>query len=597
MYYFFCSPVKTGCRPLKVNTMNIITTIHPLKNNARILLTSVFGPFAQDDEYGSRKINPMELYQNQVTRVQGSFSLRMFHRSFGLSMIQENIEAPCTVLDFPSLERFVKEVDDHPYDIVGIGAIAPNVGKVKKMCEVVRQSLPNAQIVVGGHIAAKEDLPELIDADHIVKGEGIRWFRRFLGQDENAPIKHPPLYSGFGFRTVGHTIADNPGDTAAVLIPTVGCPMGCNFCATSAFFGGKGHFVHFYETGQELYSVMCYLENRLKVHSFFILDENFLFYRKRAMELLELMQANNKIWGLSVFSSANVLLTYSMEELAGLGIGWVWMGLEGRESNYRKLRKTNTQELVRELQENGIRVLGSSIIGMENHSPENIGEIIDYAVGHDTVFHQFMLYTAVSGTPLYHQLQQEGNLYSESEFSIADTHGQYRFNYRHPRIQDGQEEQYIVDAFNRDFEINGPSLGRLIKVLLAGWEKYKSSPDRRLRQRFAWEVKPLKTTYAGAVWAMKKWFCTNPQVHKKLDALMHAIYTEFGWKTRLLSPLIGGYVYRKIKKEEDRLSKGWSYEPITFYEKNTAALALDKRDKMSVDPNVPVFKWVPPRQS
>jgi hypothetical protein len=46
---------------------------HPLAHNARILLSSVFGPYGQDDEYGSRKINPMELYQNQVTRLQGGF--------------------------------------------------------------------------------------------------------------------------------------------------------------------------------------------------------------------------------------------------------------------------------------------------------------------------------------------------------------------------------------------------------------------------------------------------------------------------------------------------------------------------------------------
>ena len=53
-----------------------------------MLLSSVFGPYAQDDEFGSRSINPMELYHNQVTREQGSFSLRMFHRSWGLMMIQ-----------------------------------------------------------------------------------------------------------------------------------------------------------------------------------------------------------------------------------------------------------------------------------------------------------------------------------------------------------------------------------------------------------------------------------------------------------------------------------------------------------------------------
>jgi len=54
---------------------------HPKGFRARVLLTSVFGPYARDDEYGSRAINPMELYHNQVTRAQGPFSPRMFHRS------------------------------------------------------------------------------------------------------------------------------------------------------------------------------------------------------------------------------------------------------------------------------------------------------------------------------------------------------------------------------------------------------------------------------------------------------------------------------------------------------------------------------------
>ena len=57
---------------------------HPKGTRARVLFSSVFGPYAQDDEFGSRKINPMELYHNQVTREQGPFSLRMFHRSWGI---------------------------------------------------------------------------------------------------------------------------------------------------------------------------------------------------------------------------------------------------------------------------------------------------------------------------------------------------------------------------------------------------------------------------------------------------------------------------------------------------------------------------------
>jgi len=85
-----------------------ITAKHPKGTRARVLFSSVFGPYAQDDEFGSRKINPMELYHNQVTREQGPFSLRMFHRSWGILMIQQNISAPTTVIDFPTRERELK---------------------------------------------------------------------------------------------------------------------------------------------------------------------------------------------------------------------------------------------------------------------------------------------------------------------------------------------------------------------------------------------------------------------------------------------------------------------------------------------------------
>ncbi|MEI8172115.1 MAG: cobalamin-dependent protein [Deltaproteobacteria bacterium] len=548
-------------------------TVHHLRTRARIMLTSAFGPYAQDDEYGSRKINPMELYQNQVTRVQGGFSLRMFHRTFSLMMLQANIDAPCTVLDFPSLEEFLREIRENDYDIVGISAIIPNVGKVQKMCDLIRKHRPNATIVVGGHISNKEDIDRLLDADHIVMGDGIRWFRKFLGQDEKSPVRHPMVYSGFGARMIGIDLPQTRGRTAAILIPSVGCPVGCNFCSTSALFGGKGNFINFYETGDELFSVMCQIEEKLSVQSFFVLDENFLYHRKRALRLLELMDENRKSWALYVFSSARVLQSYTIEQLVGLGVAWVWMGLEGENSRYGKLADVDTGTLVRTLQSHGIRVLGSSIIGLENHTPENIDSVIDHAVNHDTDFHQFMLYTPNPGTPLYEQHRKDGTLLLESEFPVADAHGQYRFNYRHPHIKDGREEEYLIRAFRRDFEINGPSLYRLIRTMLQGWQKYRDHSDLRIRERFNWDAAPLRSAYAGAVWAMKKWYRGNARMSEKMNALLKDIYRTFGWKTRILTPVIGLYALAKLKREEKRLKAGWVYEPCSFIQKNSAALA------------------------
>ena len=553
-----------------------VSSVHPLKNRARILLSSVFGPYARDDEFGSRALNPMELYQNQVTRTQGVFSLRMFHRSFGLLLLQANVGAPCVLLDFPTQERFIQEIREHEYDIVGISAIGPNIGKLKKMCSLVRTYRPQATIVVGGHIANREDLSQQVDADHIVRGDGVRWLRGFLGEDQKAPIRHPMVYSGFGTRCLGIPVPEPPGSTAAMLIPSVGCPLGCNFCSTSAMFGGKGKSVNFYETGDELFAVMCRIEARLEVQSFFVMDENFLLQRQRALRLLELMQKHRKSWSLYLFSSARVLKSYTMEQLVELGVSWVWMGLEGRESAYAKLRSINTRRLVKMLQDHGIRVLGSSIIGLEHHTPENMKEIIDYAVSHQTDFHQFMLYTPVPGTPLHAQHQKQGTLIPESQFPAADAHGQYRFNYRHPHIQDGQEEHFLVSAFERDFEKNGPSLARLIGTTLKGWQRYRKHPDPRVRKRFAADARPFRTIYAGSIWAMNKWFRKNPAMAAKMKDLLAGIYREFGIPARIFGPLVGGCVYIMLKLEEKRLRRGWTYEPVSFYEKNRAAIALER---------------------
>jgi radical SAM superfamily enzyme YgiQ (UPF0313 family) len=542
--------------------------IHPLGSRAKVLLTGVFGPYAQDDEYGSRKLNPMELYHNQVTRGQGPFSLRMFHRSWGLMLIQANIHAPCTLLDFPSLDRFIEELQSRQYDVIGISSIMPNQLKVKKMCELIRQYQPNATIVVGGHIANMPDLDERIDADHIVKGEGVRWFRAYLGESQDQPIRHPKIKSGIGTRNMGMTLKVKPDGVAASLIPSVGCPIGCNFCSTSAMFGGKGKFLNFYQTGDELFDVMCRLEESMQVRSFFVMDENFLLHRKRALRLLELMEQHDKSWALYVFSSANVLRSYTIDQLVSLGISWVWMGLEGKDSQYGKLHGTDAFALVSELQSHGIRVLGSTIIGLEEHTPENIDEAIDYAARYDTDFHQFMLYSPIPGTPLHAELSAQGRMKDESEFDAADIHGQLIFNYRHPHIRDGQEAEMMVRAFQRDFEVNGPSIARIVRTSLAGWKRYKNHPDLRIRRRFAWESQGLGTMFPAVIWAMKRYYRKDPAMRAKMDRILRDLNAEFGWTSRLAAAFAGPYVLWKIRGEEKRLAGGWTYEPPTFYERN-----------------------------
>jgi hypothetical protein len=405
----------------------------------------------------------------------------------------------------------------------------------------------------------------MIDADFIVRGDGISWMRRFLGLDDKAPIVHPPILSGFGHRVMGLKVPFGLGSTAATIVPSVGCPMGCNFCTTSAFFGGKGKVLNFYQTGEELYGVMSDAEDKLGVSSFFVMDENFLLNRRRAKELLARMKRGGKSWDLYVFSSANAIAQYTMEELVELGVSWVWMGLESPRSGYSKLAGVDTLTMTRELRSHGIRVLGSTIVGMEHHTPENIGEEIEHAVAHDADFHQFMLYTPVPGTPLYRQMLDEERLV---EGDLADIHGQFQFNFRHPAISKEQSKEFLDAAFLRDFERNGPSLFRFCKTTLQGWRRYKDHPDPRIRRRFRRDATALKWSYSGLLWAMEHLLRpTNAPVARQIRTLRREVRRELGPASMLSEWSLGPLMLATAKRERRRLAEGRTYEPGTIVER------------------------------
>jgi radical SAM superfamily enzyme YgiQ (UPF0313 family) len=535
---------------------------HPKGVRARVLLSSVFGPYAQDDEFGSRVINPMELYHNQVTRAQGSFSLRRFHRSWGIMMIQENISAPCTVLDFPTRKAFARELTSHHYDIVGVSSIIVNVGKAREMCRMIRELSPHSTIVVGGHVAAIPGIEHILDADHIVKGDGIEWMRRYLGEDPDAPILHPALSSGFDLRVMGVRIPDK-ADASATIIASVGCPMGCNFCATSAFFGGKGKMLNLYPTGAELFALMEEAETSRGVKSFFIMDENFLLQRQRAMDLLARMKAAGKSWAFHIFSSANAIRKYTYEELVELGVSSIWLGLESEQSNYAKLEGADTLRLTRELREHGIVLLGSTILGLEHHTPENIEAEIERAVAHQTDLHQFMLYTPVPGTPLYAEMVEQGRLLDGVD--LADIHGQDRFNFRHAAISREESNKFLESAFRWDFERNGPSLFRVCRTTFQGWMRYKNHPDQRVRERVHRETKTLRHAYTAVLWAMEhRLKNANFSVSPQIRALRKEIEQEFGFVAAAVSRTLGPVLWWTSLREDRRLARGNRHEPPTI---------------------------------
>lgn len=309
------------------------------------------------------------------------------------------------------------------------------------------------------------------------------------------------------------------------------------------------------------------------VHSFFVMDENFLLHRKRALSLLDRMKEAGKMWTMSVFASANAIRQYTMQELVDLGVSWLWMGLESPRAGYSKLQGADTRQLTRELREHGIRIQGSTIIGLEHHTPDNIVSEIEYAVSHNTDFHQFMLYTPAPGTPLNQQMAAEGRLLRDVDY--ADIQGQFKFNFNHAAIS-RDSKRFLDWAFWRDFEINGPSLYRIaLRTLLVGWKRFKDWPDARVRERFACEMDRLGGVYSSALWAMEREFRrVDHHVSDQIRALREEFKRESGVISRMLPAALGPVRLWSTCHESGRLARGKTYEPPRFWNVRTG-LRLD----------------------
>jgi radical SAM superfamily enzyme YgiQ (UPF0313 family) len=439
----------------------------------KLLLTSVFKPYAVDDRYG-RKENIMELFHNQVTREQGMFSLRYNHRSFGLYLMAKNIECPAVVLDFPTMNRFIREIKKG-YDYVGISFITPNFAKTRKMAELIRKHSPRTKIILGGHGTQIPDIETLIDCDYVARGEGVRWLRKLFNENVDAPIKHPLIPSAENKKCMGIPLLSKSG----ILMPGVGCPNRCRFCCTTHNF--KFEHIPFFQTGKELFDICLKMEKKFGCNDFFVMDENFLKNKKRAMELLDLMKENNKLYQFGIFSSAEAVTDFGMENIFELGVGFLWLGVESYLENYQKNKGIDMPGLFNELRNHGVSILASSILFQEHHTKENIWKEVEYMKALRPDFAQFMQLGPLPQTALYKEYKENGKLCTDVPYE--EWHGQHRLWFNHPNFTPKESQHILKEAFQRDFHELGPSVMRMCDTYVTGYKHTRKYQDPWKRKR------------------------------------------------------------------------------------------------------------------
>ncbi len=509
----------------------------------RVLLSSVFKPFAIDGVYG-RADSKIELYHNQITKYQGVFSMRSFMNSFGLHAIANNIEVPTTVLDFPTLERFRREVKKG-YDIVGIGSIMPNFQKAKRMIEETRELSPKSTVVLGGFCATAPKVKEVMGPDYVCRGEGISFMRDLLGLSPEFEFKNPDVY---------HEDREILGvPVRGVKYPHIcvglGCSYGCEFCSPSHFFGRK--HLKFFTSGDALFEEMVRVKRKFKTNVVsFIGDDNFLLDRKRADELHRRVVESGEIFNIFLFGSADLAEKFGPERLAEMGVGLIWIGRESKFHDFSKNKRTDIKELVSELKKYGIKTILSSILLVDDHTRENIMEDVDEHIECAPAFSQFSLYAPVPGTPLYDRLSEEGRILTAIPFE--EWHAFKQPWFVHPEFNLVEAEKAQERAYVRDFHELGPSTMRFIQVELEGWKNLGKSSKPHLRKR-AESVAGQAWKYRAILRAIEKLVPTD-EMRAMARATRDELEDAFG-KTTFLEESIsqGLFISGRVRQARTRL--------------------------------------------
>jgi len=487
----------------------------------RILLSSVYKPYAVEDSRFDDTTMLMEVLHNQVTRGQELFSFRIFHPNLGLHVIARNLDADTTVLDFPSLTRFVRHLSAGPWDYVGLSFIIQNLEKVKVMCRLVRIYAPEAQIVLGGFGAALEGLKDEVDADHICRGEGTVFMRRLLGQDETAPLVMPEVNQQIEAKVMGVPLRRVP---AGGLPVTLGCPNRCDFCVTAHFYD-RG-CIRLIRTGTELYHTMERMSPTLGTRNFILFDENFLATEDIAWEYLDVCRRRGRQFLLQIFASADRVARFTPLELVEMGVDFLWIGIEGKHAKYPKNRGVDFRKLIDGLQEHGISVLLSGILFFDEHSPENIDDEIGHICSHPADFIQFMQYGPIPHTSLYKRMEKEGRILHNKP--LIEWTGQGNLWYQHPHFLPSEGKAIIDGAFRREYMTLGPSILRQARTKLRGYRTLKPLADRNplVAEYLRW-LERVTSVFYPMLWPIERHLPTEA-LKQQARSLREEYRSEFG---------------------------------------------------------------------
>lgn len=350
-------------------------------------------------------------------------------------VLQENhidveiLDASAEDMDFKDVE---KELLKRKPDLVALTALTPTIGRALETAQVVKETLPDSIVVMGGYHPTFNFIETLEDenVDIVIRGEGEYIMLNLVQALENQSSLHD--VKGIVFEDKNSKeIVVNPEapliqdldelpfpalnllpmkkyrlldmDThMTTMITTRGCPMQCSFCSSAAMHGKKIRE----RSVENIVDEIEYLKTNYDIDTIAFMDDTFTLKKRKVMAICdEILKRNIKImWGCT--SRVDTLDEKLLKKMKEAGCITIFIGVESADQqqldnmckNTTITKIENAFKIAHKLK---IRTIASVALGMPGDTKEIMNKTVKFVHKLKPNYAIYSLATPYPGTKFY----------------------------------------------------------------------------------------------------------------------------------------------------------------------------------------------------
>lgn len=350
-------------------------------------------------------------------------------------VLQENnidveiLDASAEDMDFKDVE---KELLKRKPDLVALTALTPTIGRALETAQIVKETLPDSIVVMGGYHPTFNFIETLEDenVDIVIRGEGEYIMLNLVQALENQSSLHD--VKGIVFEDKNSKeIVVNPEapliqdldelpfpalnllpmkkyrlldmDThMTTMITTRGCPMQCSFCSSAAMHGKKIRE----RSIENIVDEIEYLKTNYDIDTIAFMDDTFTLKKRKVMAICdEILKRNIEImWGCT--SRVDTLDEKLLKKMKEAGCITIFIGVESADQqqldnmckNTTIAKIENAFKIAHKLK---IRTIASVALGMPGDTKEIMNKTVKFVHKLKPNYAIYSLATPYPGTKFY----------------------------------------------------------------------------------------------------------------------------------------------------------------------------------------------------